>query len=514
MGIKITAVGWVMISMLPLAALAATTGDQRLLDAVKNQDKETARSLLKQHVDVNVARPDGSTALAWAAHWNDVGTAELLIQAGANVNAANTYGDAPLWEACNNTGNAALVEALAKAGANPNAALLRTGETALMRCARTGNPESVKSLLSRGADVNAKEKEKGQTALMWAIEEDHPEVARLLIEAGADVRAKSKGNFTPLLYAARQGDLATGRLLVERGADVNETTQGDASDERARARAGGLSVLLVATDSGSEEFAKFLVEKGANPNAADSDGLTPLHYALRKGISILRYVHHDNNYADSFDYYLFRPDMAELIKTLLEHGADPNARIKKGTTLTSMLHPSDRPMLALPGATPFLLAAAAGDASIMKVLLAKGADPKLGTNDGVSPLMAAAGYGRRDEYTKQQEKESLEAVQLMVELGADVNAANKEGRTALQGAAFGGADSIIQYLVEKGGRLDMKNRWGETALSIAEGDPNAYMDDHERCIYHETTVALIRKLGGDFLAQNNDSAPVSPVQTK
>src|SRR5262249_48038261 len=156
------------------------------------------------------------------------------------------------------------------------------------------------------------------TALMWAIEEGHSEVARLLIEAGADVRAKSKGGFSPLLYAARQGDLATGRMLVERGADANETMGDTGSQERARARAGNLNVLLVAIDSGSEEFAKFLVEKGANPNSEDSDGLSALHYALRNGISILRYVHHDNNYQDGFTY-LFRPDMVDLIKVLLEH---------------------------------------------------------------------------------------------------------------------------------------------------------------------------------------------------
>jgi ankyrin repeat protein len=490
---------------LPFSGVAATNSNNQLLDAVKTQDWETARSLITQHADVNATRPDGSSALAWAAHWNDLATVKLLIASDANVNASNAYGDTALWEACNNIGAAAIVEELAKAGANPDATLLKTGETALMRCAHTGDPAAVKSLLSRGADVNAKEKEKNQTALMWAIEESHPEVARMLIEAGADIKVKSKGSFSPLMFAARQGDLPTAKLLVERGADVNETTQGDGNTGRATARAGGLSVLLIAADSGNEDFAQYLVEKGANPNAADSDGYTALHYSLRKGISILRYVHHDNNYNDSFDY-LFRPPMTGLVKTLLAHGADPNVRVKKGTTLTSMLHPSDRPMLGLPGATPFLFAAASGDVEVMKILLAKGADPKPGTYDGVTPLMAAAGYGRRDEYTKQQEQDCLDAVKLLVGLGADVNATNKDGRTALQGAAFGGADTIIQYLVEHGGRLDMKDRWGQTPLSIAEGDPNNYMDDHERCIYHETTVALIRKLGGDLTAEFSATA--------
>ena len=481
--------------MLSIASVAAAGSDLRLVDAARTKDAEAVRSLLKQHADVNTAEPDGTTALAWAAHWDDVGTAELLVRAGANVNAANDLGVTPLWLACSNA-SAGLVEILVNAGAATNSTQL-AGETALMRCARTGNVAAVQALLAHGANVNATHPQRGQTALMWALEERHPETARILIEHGADIHAHSKNGFTPLLYAARQGDLESASLLVEKGADVNEPAPG------------GLTALLVAADSGREALAIFLLEKGANPDAADPDGLTALHYSMRKGISILRGVVHDGLGAD-IDY-LLRPNMAELVKSLLDHGANPNARIKADLI---RLRYHDLPQLGLSGATPFLLAAATGDVGIMKTLLAKGADPKLATNDNTTPLMVAAGVGHREDRPKDEEKGALEAVKLMVELGADVNAANRslpttspfhqvsesDGLTAMHGAAYTGANEIIQFLAEKGAKLDAEDRFGQTPLSIAEGDPNVLMDDHEVSA-HPASAALIRKLGGDPAAR-------------
>jgi ankyrin repeat protein len=495
---KVAFVSSCVCGLFSLTSLGATR-DFRLAEAVQKQDTAAVRTLLKEHIDVNAHAPGGATALTWAAHWDNLEIAELLIGAGADVNASSLFGDTPLWEACNN-GSAAMVEKLTKAKANVNAPTLRSGETALMRCARTGNVRAVEILLASGADPNVKEKERGQTALMWALEEGHREVARVLMEHRADVQAKSKGGFTPFLVAARQGDMDSARLLLEKGADIEQ------------AAPGGMNPLLLATDSGREEFAIFLLEKGANANAKDSDGLTALHYAMRKGISVLRGGTDNENNADQD--YLFRPNMIRLVNALLDHGANPNARIARSLRRLGV---NDRPMLSLAGATPFLLAAGTADIGIMRVLLAKGADPKLTTLDNTTPLMLAAGVGRwrGDTRSKEEAKQALEAVKLLVELGADVNAASNDtatnipgaGMTAMHGAALTGADDIILFLAEKGARLDEPDYFGMTPLSIAEGDPNGLMPDFSEAKKHENAAKLIRKLlGRDSLAQAGGTA--------
>ena len=469
MQMKKNARRWYMAALLPAVCLGATSGDPRLVEAVKNKDLAAVRSLLSQRVDVNAPQADGATALTWAAHWDDLGTADLLLRAGAKPSIANNYGVTPLWEACNNR-SAAMVDKLAKAGGNPNATLPGTGETVLMRCARTGNADAVKSLLAHGADVNGQEHQKGQTALMWALEGRHVEAARTLIEHGADVHAKTKAGFSPLLFAARQGELEHARLLVDRGANVNEITPE------------GLTPLLVAADSGHQELAIFLLEKGANVKAADPDGFTAMHYAVRMGISILSFVNRGSGYPYS-ETYLFRPNMTQLIEVLLARGADPNARVEFGTKLTANISPGGGVTeVGLAGATPFLLAAATSDVALMRTLLAKGANPKLGTNDGVTPLMAAAGVGRsaRLNRSKEEQKQSIEAINMMLDLGADINASNNDGLTAMHGAAFSGANDVVKFLAEHGAKLDMKDRYGQTPLSRAEGDLNGLIDNHWR----------------------------------
>jgi uncharacterized protein len=468
---------WWMLPLLSVGSIGAKSSDFRLARAVRSQNSEAIHSLLNERVDVNVPEPDGTTALAWAAHWDDLNTADLLIRAGANANAANDNGVTPLWLACN-SGSSAMVKELLAARADPNASHLPAGETALLRCSGTGSVDAVKLLLDRGADVNATEIA-GQTPLMWAIEERHPEVARVLIEHGAGVNTASKNGFTPLLFAARQGDIDSGRVLLENGADISATARKD------------LNTLLVAIASGREQFAIFLVEHGANPNAADDRGTTALHYALQQGLSNLNGVAHDPQYA-ALDF-LFRANMAELVKVLLDHGANPNARILKRTP---PLRIGDRPKIDLIGATPFLLAAATGDVKVMKLLLAKGADPLLTTEDGTTPLMAAAGISKTEDRTKEEEKNALEALKLIVELGGDVNTANKNGLTSMHGAAYTGADEIVQFLADRGARLDVKDKFGETPLSIASGDPNGLADDFSRRV-HRSTEALLRKLMND-----------------
>jgi len=461
------------------ALVAASHGanDYRLASAERDKNTEAVRALLKQHVKVNASLPDGSTALAWAAHWDDLDAADLLIRAGADANSANDNGVTPLWLACSN-GSAGMVVRLLAAGANPNAAGLPGGESALHRCAETGNLDAVKAMLARSANVNATENG-GQTPLMWAIEERHPEVARLLIENGADINVRSKGGFDALLFAARQGDTDSGRLLLEHGANVNDKTRN------------GLTAVLVAIDSGREQFGVFLVDKGADPNVVDNRGVSALHLTVQQGLSDLNGVAHDPQYAATD--YLFRPNMIELAGALLAHGANPNAGILKRIP---PLRIGDRPKVGLIGATPFLVAAATGDVRMLKLLLSKGADPMLTTQDGTTPLMAAAGLSKTEDRTKEEEAGALEALKFIVDLGGDVNAVNKNGLTAMHGAAYTGSNAIVQFLADHGARLDVQDKFGETPLSIAAADPNDLADDFSRRV-HPRTEALIRKLMGD-----------------
>ena len=444
----------------------AAASDLGLAEAVKKGDKEATRSLLGQkNVDVNAAQSDGATALHWAVHWDDLETAELLIRAGANVNAANDYGATPLWLASSN-GNAATVKKLLQAGANPNAAL-RLGETPLMAAAGSiGSVEIVKLLLAAGADVNVKEAHGGQSALMWAVAKKHPEVVKVLIGQGADVRARSTGGFTPLLFAAQQGNVESARLLLAAGADVNETSPDKESP------------LLVATASRHAKIAIFLIEKGADLNAVDYSGYTALHYAASGG-----------------------RNSVELLKALLAHGANPNARIVRDAK-HELTPPIDQPYLRSTtrvvkagtrggttpvGATPFYLAALSRNPTAMRVLAAGGGDPNLGTTEtvyflggsgrrvnymaGTTPLMASAGVDEIgpnwNDLPEEEEKLALEAVKVAIELGVDINAVNEYGLAALHGAAFIGADSIIQFLMEKGANPELMDKHGQTPLSIA-----------------------------------------------
>ena len=484
--------GGAVVPLIGALCFAASSEDLRLVEAVKNRDRAAARSLVEQHVNVNAAQPDGTTALAWAANRDDLETAGLLIDAGAKVNAANEYGVTPLSLACTNR-SAGMVERLLKAGADPNAALW-TGETPIMGCARTGNVETVKLLLSHGADPNAKENQQGQTALMRAVAEKHPEAVRSLIDGGADVRARSKGGFTALLFASQQGEIASAKMLLAAGADVNERTPKNGT------------ALVVAAASGREPFAIFLLENGADPNVADAYGLTALHYAVPRGIAGI----------DSVSV-VFRPpgelppgNMPELAKALLEHGANPNVQIAKD------FPPYSRSPYALQtslvGVTPFLLAAAAADVDLMHILLGGGADPHLKSKDGSTALMMAAGVGRIDERENaQDDANALEAAKLALMLGDDIHAANAKGRTALHGAAGIGANGLIQFLFEKGANLNAKDRRGYTPLGIAAGLAPRGGDSASRV--YERTMALLLKLGAQPLtpprsrADNDDVEP-------
>jgi ankyrin repeat protein len=465
-------VALVLASLFRIPDPAPGVGDLRLVEAAAKPDKNAVRSLLREGLAVNASQPDGATALHWAAHWDDLETADLLLRARANVNAKNDYGATPLWLACTN-GNAAMVERLLAAGANPNITT-PSGETALMRCARTGSDAAVKSLLNRKAEVNVTESEQGQTALMWAVAQKHPAAAQALIAGGADIHAHSKGGFTPLLFAARVGDAESAGILLGAGADVNEKGPN------------GMTPLLLASAGGQEAMGIFLLEKGADPNAKDENGATALHYAVLKGITSLNGVRYANYVA-----HLFRPSQEGLVKALLAHKADPNVQLVKAPRLGGVSPPT-----AI-GATPFLLAAASPDARVMRLLADAGADPKLATKGNITPLMAAAGLSRGQYFTDEDKAVASEAVRIAVELGADVNAANEDGQTALLGAAGNGANEVVQFLAQKGAKLDVRDKYQQTPLSIATGIRLPWIPYGEELgeIIQPSTAELLLKLG-------------------
>ncbi len=395
------------------------------------------------------------TAMHWAAHHDDLETAKLLVAAGANVKAANRYGVTPLSLACRN-GNEAMVKLLLDAGADPNAKL-RGDETPLMTAARTGKPGPVKALLSRGADVNARE-HRGQTALMWASAEGHSEVVDVLLKAGADFRTPLPSGFTPLCFAVREGRTDVVRILLKAGADVNEAMQPRKTAGRAPAR--GTTPLILAVENGHFELAVALLEAGADPNDQRS-GFTVMHTLTW----VRKPNRGDEESGDPAPTGSGNLTSLQLVEKLVEHGADVNARLKRGA--------SGRGVLGRRGATPFLMAAMTADVPYMKTLVKLGADPRLPNADHATPLMAAAGLGCLAPGEEAgTEDEAIEAVQLALELGNDVNAVDDNGETAMHGAAYKSFPRVVQLLADRGARIEVWNRkdkYGWTPMSIAEG---------------------------------------------
>jgi uncharacterized protein len=478
-----------------LLAWAGTDGiGSKLADAIKNGDRATALTLLKQHVDVNIPQPDGTTALDWAVRQDDRDMADRLIKAGADVKAANRYGVTPLYLACVN-GSAPMIEKLLAAGADANSATTE-GETALMTVARTGAVEAAKVLLAHGADVNSKEQWRQQTPLMWAVAESHPEMAQELIAHGADVNARQVtwnwerqvtkeprekwmplGGLTPLLFAARQGCVECARILVKAGAEVN------AADPN------NISPVLMAAINGHYDVAAFLLDQGADPNIADETGRTALYAA----VDMHTMPASNRPSPDEVENKLTSMD---LINALLAHGANVNAQLKKLQPYRTKLDRGDDTMLTT-GTTPLLRAAKAGDAEAMQALLGKGADPKLATRFGITPLMAAAGLGTKEEDTtgrKKTEAEAIASIKLCLAAGVDVNAADLQGDTALHGAAQKGYDQVVQFLVDHGAKLDIKDKRGHTPLDAAMGLMGNGGFDGSRRDVHESTAELLRKL--------------------
>jgi ankyrin repeat protein len=530
-------------------------------DAAMKGDAQAVRRLLAQKVSVNAPQADGATAIQWAVFRNNLELADVLIAAGANVKAANRDGATPLYLAASN-GSAAMIEKLLMAGADPNEKQSH-GETALMFAARSGNVDAIRVLLDHQAGANARETLRGTTALMWAADRKHAEAVRLLAQRGADVSAASnpdtKGNraylappvqarlraalaagkepgdllapggeqarvkksnpedivaaadaaaadssfgrlsdsdgggLTPLVFAARQDCMECAKVLLEAGASVNQVTHY------------GWTPLLTAIQNRHYKLSAYLLEHGADPNIANNGGWTPLYLAV------------DNRNIEGGDYPVRKPDAdhLEIIRLLLDKGANVNARICGSQSTaekcvgdsTETRNNFTMQWLYEDGATPFLRAAQSGDVTLMKMLLARGADPKIKTSYNVTALSVAAGIGWVEGVTFEWSPEqNLEAIRMCLDLGLDVNAADDEGRTALHGAAHKGRSAAIQLLVDHGADLEahdfgsrdtvngaMKG-WTWIPLHYAQGLARVGV---QSALAHPETEAFIKKLMKD-----------------
>ena len=443
-------------------ALAASAIAASVADAAEQRDEAGIRTLLRAGADVNAAQEDGTTALHWAAYYDDAKIVALLVRAGANVNSVNRYGAPPLAEACTNR-NAAVVKLLLEAGANPKATM-KGGETVLMLAARSGSAEAVEMLLGRGADPSPRER-LGQTALMWAAAEGHTAVVRTLLKAGADLNARLDSGFTPFFFAVREGHLDAVREMLTAGADANAMMQ---PPERGGGRGGarrarGTSALLLALQNAHFELAIALVDAGANPNDLRT-GYTPLHM-----ISGVRKPDGSDLSDPAPPKGAGKLSSADFVREIVKRGANVNFRLPKGTTRL----PGTSSLIDAEGATPFLFATDRADVPLMRLLLELGADPLLPNFNNTTPLLAAAGVGTQEPLEEAgEERESLEAVKLLLDLGADINAVDNNGDTAMHGAAYKIAPLIVNLLAERGADPQIwknPNKFGRTPLFIAEG---------------------------------------------
>ena len=462
-------------------SLAQTIADPfTLIDAAKRTDLAAVHELLEAGTDVNTRYGDGTTALHWAAHRDALDLVISLLAAGADAGASDDHGVTPLALACLN-GNLSIVETLLTAGADANAARTN-GESPLMTAARVGSLEVVRRLLAAGADPNTTEATLGQTALMFAVANHQTAVARTLLEIGASPSTRSKDRFTPLLFAAQQGNLEAAALLLSAGADVNEAApDGIGGNTNARSRFvpdTEATTLLVAIDSGHADLARFLLEQGADPNHAGA-GRTALHAAVQRR-------------------------MPEVVAALLERGAAANVRLERRLPFVSRrigqsngLTPSNI------GATPFFLAASFGDLETMRLLVEGGADPTLRVDDGTTALLVAAGadyvegadkYGLRwfgDNLALQES--ALETVKYLLDLGLDINATNQYEQTTLHAAVYLGGTLLVPYLVEQGANIDAINQRGQTPWMIAaEGEYRS-----GSFYTHKETGDILEQLGAD-----------------
>ncbi|HET9705165.1 MAG TPA: ankyrin repeat domain-containing protein [Vicinamibacterales bacterium] len=550
------------LSLAAAMSVGLTAAGSLIADAAARGDREAVKTLLKKAADVNAAQGDGMTALHWAAMNGDVELTEMLVYAGANVRATTRLGTyTPLYLA-SQQGHAKVIQALVKAGADLKAGT-PNGTTPLMVAAASGDVDSVRTLLDHGAEINGRDGVRWQTPVMYAAANNRAAVIELLASKGADLTLTSKvsdlanlsregagfggnpqvpggprpvegqgaparrapmpgidrnyslnelivahGGLTPLLYAVRQGFDESTAALLKAGADVNKASAGD-----------GTPPLLMAIINGHFDIAKTLIDHGADVTVTSAQGVGPLFAVLNiewapKALYPQPQAHKQQKLS-----YL------DLMKVLIDKGADVNARVKMKVWYSG--YSFDLSGVDEIGASVFWRAAYASDIAAMKLLVANGADPNLPTikpagrprfgdmlesrevvdqsglppvpigGPSVTPLHAAAGVGYGEGFGANSHRYAptgmLAAVKYLVEeLGADVNAADHEGNTALHHAAARGDNEMILYLVSKGANVKAVDREGRTTVDMANGPVQRIQPFPE-------TIALLEKLG----AKNN-----------
>ena len=450
-----------LILLSTAAGIRAAQNDRRLIDAARQGNKASIRALLKEKAPINATATDGTTALHWVVRADDIETAKLLLQAGADVRLADRYGITPLKLAAEN-GSAAMIEVLLKAGADPNTTL-PTGETVLMTAAHTGKPDAVSMLLTHGAKPNEKDNRFGESAMMWAAAENNAAAIRVLADGGGDLNAKSKltdfpefkfltsgmvitalpkGGWTPLMYAARQGSIDAAKALLEAGANPNLTDPD------------GTTAIMIAIINAHFDLAAMMAEKGVDLNIADTSGMTALYAAVDMHTLPAMLSRPAPKVTDKLD-------SAALVPILLKHGADPNLRLKK--PIIGRHHDSGDASMG-EGTTALMRAAKSSDFPVMRSLLDGGANPALTQKDYSNmPMILLNGRGAGNEAA------ALEAIKMSVEHGLDIDAFNANGQTLLHLAVQRGQNSIVRYLAERGAKLDMKNKQGRTPMDLALG---------------------------------------------
>ena len=489
----------VLSLLMPVVSIAA---ESLLADAAMDGDGdvERVRALIAQGADLNASQGDGMTALHWAAFHDDLELAKLLLTADADVTVTTRVGAmTPLWMAATN-GSADMVDQLVTTEADVNV-VTSTGATALMAAAMAGSVETINVLIERGAFVNSRETANGQTALMFAAWENRPEAIAALVGHGAHVGISSfvvsmieprldeygkpilprqrrvpggnsvMGGMTALLFAARDGQMDAARGLVEGGSDVNQVSGGD-----------GTSPLVIAIANGHYTVAQFLLDRGADPNLVNVDGLGPLYATVNMRFAPVSWAPNprtDQEAVDSLD----------LLRALLERGADPNSRIARKLWFSPTSH--DRGWVDPSGSTPFWRAAQSSDVEAMRILINAGAEPNVPTFGGTTPLMVAAGIGWVGNFTQNAPGSFLETVSYCLELGADINSVDAKGFTALHGAAGRGDTGMVQYFVDAGARVDLVNEDGNSPADMAFGPSRFFFPRPE-------TVNLLVALGSPF----------------
>jgi len=482
-----------LVALLSVASLSAGPRESSLSEAIQAGDRQAIQKLLKDPAAVKATEADGTTPLHWAVRADDMETSKALLTAGANASAANRYGVTPLSLAAVN-GNAGLIEALLAAGASANTVVSK-GQTVLMTAARTGNPAAARVLIEHGADVNARESQLGETALMWAASENQAEVVTLLASRGADINARSStiqfpkdrfglegvltilphGNWTPLMYAARDGGVDAARALAKAGAEVNATDPD------------GTTALILAIMNAHYDTANAILEAGADPNITDKAGMAALYAAVDMSSLGEVYGMPPRKVNDTL-----KP--TDVMSRLIAKGAVVDALLKS-PTLQRNHTPGEGQLGA--GTTPLMRAARNGDFAAMQILLAAGADPTLKQPRGTTALMMASGLGRglgvfaKDYGT---EADLRQAVELLVERNVDVNASTDDGITAIHLAAQGGLDSIVRVLAMAGARLDVKDKRGRTPVDMAMGVGGRGRAGGPPPVY-ERTAKLLKELG-------------------